>query len=251
MKKGSVLVSVIAFFIVFFVFCGFAIDFSAIITTRLQLQNVTENAVFAAVDSETVEDAENIVKSFLSYYQVSKNQTAKLEEISFKEEQKAVYIKTKAYAQTFFLSALGINTVELQAQSAAQIKKIPLSVDATFSIENQFQYIAPTLIFDKNGAEIELLSENGPEDYSIFVGLNNKEKETKWVEITCANQNTEGNVHLFDINNQCVIENNNGGISVAKIIRIINKNSSTPLSIEEVNLTNVAKLVPLSIFNNL
>ena len=245
--KASVLVSVIALFAVFFIFCGFAIDFSMIVATRSQLQNAVETAALSAVSEIPSGNAENTAREIFSYSRVNLIRQARITNIELKASQNAMLVEASTPAQIYFLSALGINFIEIQARAAAQIQESNVAPDKDFAIANQLQFTAPNIIFNKTGNEIRITRTSETSEYLTYVGLNDSINETKWVEITCASNDATAEVQEFDINAECV-RNNNGDISAAKFIRVINNNSLTPLEVE-LSLINISKLIRVRDYN--
>lgn len=248
-KNASILVSIIAFFTIFFIFCGFAIDFSMTISARLQLQNAVETAALNAVKNINSGTAEITARNIFSYSKANLIKTSRISNITIKNPQKAILVEATAQAQPYFLSALGINNIQIQAQSAAQLIPQILQPDTDFNIINHLQYTYPTLIFSNPGNEIKITRGDTTGEYSVYIGLNNKLDQTRWIEITCSSDDKTAKEQEFDFNKVC--EQNNGDISAAKFIRIVNKNSSTPLEVDELMLLNIAKLISRSSFNAL
>lgn len=252
--KASALVSVIAFFTIFFVFCGFAIDFSMIITARSQLQNAVETTVLGAAPYISSDNAEKTAYNLFSYTKTNFIKNANITNIEIKKPANAILIEANALAQTYFLSALGIRTIEIQAQAAAEIKPIVLNPDMDLNIENHIQYISPVLIFSKEGSEIKINRSDNTSEYMVYVGLNDKINETKWVDITCSTNDINAKEQFFDFDATCIKDKYNGGITAAQQIRIINNDSSTPsdlFAIDELALNNTASLIKSSKFHSL
>lgn len=247
-KSGSALVSVIALYSIFFIFCGFAIDFSWVLASRLQLQNAVENTVLLSINENDLSLSEANAYKIFSYSKVNSIRNAVVSSVTVKQSQKAIFVKAKAPIQPYFLSALGINNIEIQAQAAAQLKPQLIEPDDEFNIENHLQFTTPKLIFDKKGYEIKIVRSDVSSEYLVYVGLNDQIGETKWVDVTCSSSDLFAKEQKFDINAECV-KNNNGDITAAKFIRIINNNSLTPLEVEEISLINTAKLIKRSEFN--
>lgn len=249
--KASALVSVIAFFATFFIFCGFAIDFSMVVASRAQLQTAVETAALASVADIQTSEAENSARKIFSYSKTNSLKNAYISNIKVKTASDAIYIEAHAPAQTYFLSALGITNIEIQARAAAMIEPITLIPDIDFNIENQTQYTSPTLILSKTGAELKVTRSEYTSEYLVYVGLDNKISETKWVNITCSSNDITAKEQYFDFDVECIKEQYNGGISAAQYIRIINNNSTTPLEIDNLELNNSAKLIKYSKFKTL
>ena len=163
----------------------------------------------------------------------------------------AIFIKASAPAPTYFLSALGINTIELQAQAAAMLLPQELNNDTNFKLDNHLQYTSPILITNKPGPEIEVTKADNTEDYRIFAGLNDKTGEIKWLEITCTGKNLTDKKQFFDLEDDCINMENTNKIAFAQYLRIINNSSSAPLNIEKLRLLNAAKLISHKKFKNL
>ena len=251
MHRANIVVSVVAFFTIFFIFCGFAIDFSMIIATRAKLQSAAENAVLASVEKISEGTAEQTAQNIFMYSKIHSAKFASIEEIETKPLNNAIAIKASAPAQTYFLSALGLSNIELKAQASAQIKSYETPQDADFSLENHLQYTFPILVTNKNGAELEIDRVNADSAYRTFIGLKGKTSDIKWAEITCAVENIGEKEQTFDFDAPCIRENYEGGISAAKYLRIINSNAAVPLEIEKVNIKNTAKLISYSDFKSL
>lgn len=249
--KASALVSVIAFFAAFFIFCGFAIDFSMVVAARSQLQTAVETAVLASATDIQTEDAEKSARKIFSFSKTNSLKNAYISNTEIKKSANAISIEAQAPAQTYFLSALGIKNIEIQARAAAMIEPIELTSDADFNIENQIQYTSPALILSKTGAELKITRSDNTAEYLVYVGLEDKIRETKWVDITCSSNDITAKEQYFDFDTQCIEEQYNGGISAAQYIRIINNNSSTPLEIDNLELNNSAKLIKYSRFKTL
>ncbi len=252
-KNASALVSVIAFFTIFFVFAAFAIDFSLVLAARAKLQNAIETTALTSVGHISEDNVETEARKVFSFFKVNQIQYAQITEITAKKSAKAILIKATSPAPTYFLSALGINTVEIQAQASAQIIPIELIPDSTFTVENQLQFKAPFIITPKEGAEIKVVEGADTAEYKLFIGLNDKTDNTRWVDITCTSNDVNSKEQYFDFDIECA-ENYKDGISAAEYIRIVNNNASiTPdlFKIEEVSLINTAKLIKRSSFDKL
>jgi len=249
--KASALVSVIAFFAVFFVFCGFAIDFSMVVASRAQLQTAVETAALASAAEVPALNAQTTARKVFSYSQTNSLKNSHITNVEVKNAANAILVEAYAPAQTYFLSALGINNIEIQARAAAQIEPIVLNSDADFDVVNHLQFSSPSLILAKEGAEIKITRDDTTSEYLVYAGLNDKINETKWVEITCSSADLTAKEQYFDFDAQCIKDKYNGGISAAQYIRIINNNSSTPLLINELALNNAVKLIKYSQFRAL
>lgn len=250
-RKASTIISVIAFFAVFFIFCGFAIDFSMIVTTRNQLQTAVETTALSSASEINSTEAEKTARKIFSYSKTNSLKNSQITNIAIKKDSNAILIEASVPAQTYFLSALGIKTVEIQARSAAMIDSIKLTPDTNFNIENHLQFTAPALIFSKNGTEIKIVRSDNTTEYLVYVGLDDKINETKWVEISCSSNDITAKEQYFNLDDKCLEDQYNGGISAAKYIRIINNNSTTPLEIDKLALNNVIKLIKYSKFKSL
>ncbi len=251
MKQGNVLVSIIAFFIIFFVFCGFAIDFSMITAARAQLQTAVETTVLIAAAEIKNNAAETTAKKVFLYSKTNGAKYSQIDDIQINQDSNAIFIKASAPAPTYFLSALGINTIELQAQAAAMLLPQELNNDTNFKLDNHLQYTSPILITNKPGPEIEVTKADNTEDYRIFAGLNDKTGEIKWLEITCTGKNLTDKKQFFDLEDDCINMENTNKIAFAQYLRIINNSSSAPLNIEKLRLLNAAKLISHKKFKNL
>lgn len=252
MKCANILISIVAFFTVFFCFCGFAIDFSMLVAARAQLQTAAETVALAAVADIKQGSEQTTAAKVLKYTKINGIKYAQIDEFVTKPEKNALYVKLSAPAQTYFLSALGITNIKLQAQSAAIIEPYLLEADKDFSLENHLQFTSPVLIMSKPGDELEITSSNDTLQYLVFVGLKDRNNETKWVDITCSSNDFNAKTQYFDLDADCIKERIDGAVSAAGYIRIVN-NTTVPsvLEIETLNLTNIAKLIQYSKFKTL
>lgn len=253
-NKASILVSVFAFFVIFFVFCAFAIDFSFMLATRAKLQNAAEASVLAAASDISENDAEKTARDFFSFYKTNNLENAQISTVTVKRQSNAIQLEAYIPAPTFFLSALGINTITVKAKSAAKITSQTLQPDTDFTLENHISFTSPVMIFAKQGAELKITRDANSGEYLVFIGLDDKTSKTKWVDITCTSNDLTAEEQYFDFNTDCGGENYNGNISVAKYIRVVNNDSavsSDNFKIDALALINISKLIKNSEFEKL
>jgi len=223
--KSSVIISVVAFFIIFFIFCGFAIDFSLVLTSRAQLQNAVEVSALNALDKRSDVKIRGRVNEVFNYSKVGIIRNARIINIETRlDPNRAVKVTAIMPVRPYFLSALGINQIELQAQAAARATYITPNVDSSFDLANHIQY---KLDFPFIAREKEIFIQRGEpnadRDFRVFAGLSDEDNNLsalRWVEITCSKEN-----NWYGIDDTCI---DAGRLGAAKYIRLSLDTTSPP-----------------------
>lgn len=253
-RKGNVLISISAFFIIFFVFCAFAIDFSLMLSARSRLQNAVEtSALSAAADSSPPAMSLTADKIF-SYYKTGQIKhakiTAKVPIVPPPPNPRSFFVSAQAPIPTTFLAVLGISVIEIQAKAKAQILEISLEPESV-----KTGVLLSSILVDKQGDEIYVEEAELAHGYYVFVGLNDGENPAKWVNISCTGTATDsgggeftenefGGYYkgsaVFDMGKTCADGSYSGNAQIASNLRIIPFQGAV---ISSVKILNVAKLV--------
>lgn len=246
--KASVIISVVAFFVIFFIFCGFAIDFSLVLTTRAQLQNAVEVSALNSLDRRTDAAIRNRANEIFNCSRVGSLSHARIANIQIKADpNRAVQISATVPVRPYFLSVLGINEIELQAQASARAVYTTPSVDGSFDLANHIQYELDTPflarekeIFVRRGGS------NASRDFRVFAGLSsggNNPNNIRWIEITCSRDN-----NWYGINDSCTGVRN---IGAAKFIRLSLDTTSPPNYYwDEFVIDNISVLTSVRLIRN-
>lgn len=255
--KSSVIVSVAAFFAIFFIFCGFAIDFTLMLVSRLQLQNAVETAALSSLDESEEESIRNKAQRIFDYSCVGGLKNAKIDSISVKSSSRAVLIKAVAPVQPFFLSALGIHVIEVQARAAARGVFEAPSADGTGTVPpNHKQYKTDKpFLSRKSVLYVERGGVNSNRDIRVFVGLSDVDDQyanLRWVEVTCSAHEKNGNSAWYNIDDNCIVAQ---PLGAARYIRLALNNTSPPnyywdeFNIDEISVLTSVRLIRSSAFN--
>ncbi len=256
MKKlnASVVVSVTAFFIIFFIFCGFAIDFTLVLVSRSQLQNAVETAALASLDEYEVSKIEQRARNVFAYSKVGQIKHSKVN-VTAKKSPRSVKVNASSPVPVFFLSALGIYQIEVQANAVAKEVRSSLLpfVSAKLPLPpNHVQY-KHDIPFLSRGREVFVKGVSPDKPYRVFAALGDSDKESvRWVEITCSAQNDDGGT-WYSIDNDC---NGIGKLGAAQYVRLSLNNQSPPnyywdwkdFSVSEISVISSVKLVKSSEF---
>ena len=180
--NGSVLVTIIAFFVIFFIFCGFAIDFALVLVSRAQLQNAVETAALGALNEY---DTSKIISKSYSVFNYSKTgliQTAKISHVRARtDDERAVWIQASVPARPFFLSALGIYQIEVEAQAVAKAEYEILGFTKPVPNHWEFKTSKPFL---ERGREIKISKVDGISNYKVYASLPTTSGEKTWHEVS-------------------------------------------------------------------
>lgn len=154
-KKGSTIVYIIFFLVVFLAMSAFAVDGTLVFTDRIKLQGITEMTALAAaseftydldasaseIDSRVRETATSVFgklkQDSLKYAQIvnasginTKNDTdGKDDDIQISTDSKKVLIKTDFISKPFFLSFLGVSGIKLEAQACARSESLVITAN--------------------------------------------------------------------------------------------------------------------------
>lgn len=191
MKKynGSITLTIFIFLIAFAVFCICAIDAGYIVTARYKAQKITETTALYMVSilnsnpeekrtvsnlQDTKERLEKLYSDFGGY------NGFKITDIEIKNDAGHPKIKltTETYTPALFLKYTGIGIVKIiQTSYAASYEETmqPVSSDT-----NSYTFKTRDIITDKKGDDIKVNFDN---DYFIFAGLEDFNKEIHWAEI--------------------------------------------------------------------
>ncbi len=257
MKKlnSSVVVSIAAFFVIFFIFCGFAIDFTLVLVARGQLQNAVEVAALGALDEYEESKIRARAQKLFGYSKVGSIKNSKIGTISVKTNPRAIMISASAPVQPYFLSALGLHIIEIQARSAAKVVKQTPIVYSSGQMPippNHIQYKSDKPFLSR-GREIFIKGISPDKPYRVFVALGDSDKEdVRWVEITCSAQDKDGGT-WYSIDDNC---NGIGNLGAAQYVRLSLKPQSPPnyywdwkdFKVDEISVITSAKLVKSSDF---
>ena len=250
-SKSSVIISVAAFFIIFFIFCGFAIDFSLVLVSRAQLQNAVETTALNSLDENKEEKIKKRAQTIFNYSKTGNIRYAQITSIETKPDpNRAILITATAPIRPYFLSALGINIIELQARASAMANYTTPQIDTSFDVPNHIQYKLTRPFLARN-KEIFVVrgGENKERNFRVFAGLSNKEDDEsnlRWIEITCSEEN-----HWYGINDNCSGTENLGA---AKYIRLSLDTTSPPnyywdeFEIAKISVLTSIKLIKSSDF---
>ena len=261
--KASVVISVAAFFAIFFVFSGFAIDFTFMLIARSQLQTAVETAALAALDEHTSAKIEEKARRIFNYSRVGKLEHSRITNLDVKTNPRAIMISANAPVGTYFLSVLGISRIDVQARAAARVEtqrpsafvsaKMPLPPN-----HRQYKLDRPFLARSRE-IFIRRLSPDLP--YRVFVALGNNDAENiRWVEITCsASSGSTNNTGVwYSINHSCT---GVGELGAAQYVRLSPTTQSPPnyywdwdkngFSIEDFSVITSVRLIRRSEFNSL
>ena len=254
--KSNVVISVAAFFALFFIFCGFAIDFTLVLVSRLQLQNAVETAVLSALDESDKNGIRKKAQRVFNYSCVGGLKNAKIKSINIKTTSRAIMIQASAPVQPFFLSALGIHIIEVQAKAAAKgIYETPTTNSTGGVPPNHKQYkTSKPFLSRKSAFYVKRGGTNAGRNFRVFVGLSNEENKAsalRWVEVTCSAHNKDGGA-WYNVDDNCTGLNNLGA---AKYIRLSLSTTSPPnyywdeFEITKISVLTSVKLIKSSEFN--
>ena len=255
--KSNVVVSVAAFFALFFIFCGFAVDFTLVLVSRLQLQNAVEVAALSSLDESDENKIKNRAQKIFEYSCVNGLKNAKIRSITVKPSSRAILIEAKAPVQPFFLSALGIHIIEVQARAAAKgVFDTPAS-DTTGGVPpNHKQYKAShAFLSRKSVLYVKRGGIYAGRTFRVFVGLSDNEDSAsnlRWVEVTCSAHNKKTNDAWYNIDDNCT---KTPPLGAAKFIRLALNNESPPnyywdnFQIDKISVLTSVKLIRAIDFN--
>lgn len=253
--KSSVVVSISAFFVIFFIFCGFAIDFTLMLVARGQLQNAVEVAALGALDEYEEAKISARAQKLFGYSKVGALKNSKIGKISVETNPRAIMISASAPVQPYFLSALGIHIIEVQARSAAKVVKQTPSRYSSSALPvppNHIQYKLDKPFLSR-GRELFIKGISPDKPYRVFVALGDSDEEdVRWVEVTCSANDKNGGT-WYSIDDDC---NGVGNLGAAQYVRLSLKPQSPPnyywdwedFKVDEISVITSVKLVKSSDF---
>lgn len=152
-KKGSTIVYIIFFLVVFLAMAAFAVDGTLVFTDRIRLQGITEMAALAAASEFTYElDASDsdidakVRETATTTFELLKQDSLKYAQIvdatgnntkndidgkddDIQIDSRKVLIKTSYISQPFFLAFLGVSGIKLEAQACARSEPLPITAN--------------------------------------------------------------------------------------------------------------------------
>lgn len=246
--KSSITISVVAFFIIFFIFCGFAIDFALVLTSRAQLQNAVEVSALNALDKCIESEIRVRASEIFNYSKVGMIRNARITNIAIKTDpNRAIQVSATTPLRPYFLSALGINQIELQARATARAIYTTPSVDSSFNLPNHIQYKLnlPFLSREKE-IFVQRGEPNSSRDFRVFVGLSDEDDKSsgiRWVEITCSKKD-----NWYGIDDNCAGAR---PLGAAKYVRLSLDTTSPPNYYwDDFNIADIKVLTSVKLIRN-
>lgn len=187
--RANITVTTVIFFATFVVFCAFGVDTAFVALSRFKLQKATEVTALMSANllNSGLEDyvdndprLEPLAGDFLSLSALNGAGLSSLESRRTAEGDFRVRIKTWMPVETYFLRFVGLNTVAVEASSAAT------SYTQEINNANYGQNVElATILTDKQGAEFSVESKYG---YFVFAGLDTP-SGIVWEDVSCKSQN--------------------------------------------------------------
>ena len=261
--KSSVVISIAAFFAIFFIFSGFAIDFTFVLVARSQLQTAVETAALSSLDEYEETEIAKRARKIFNYSKVGGIKYAEITSLQVKTNPRAVMVTATAPVKTYFLSALGISRVDVQARAAATVEsKSPEPfASARMPVPSNHKQYKLDKPFLARGREIFIKGMSPELAYRVFVALGSENPEdVRWVEVTCsASPGSTNNTGIwYSLDDTC---NGSGALGAAQYIRLSLQTQSPPnfywdwdktgFSIEDFSVITSVKLIRASMFNSL
>lgn len=186
---GNIAITIILFIFAFVFFSICAIDAGYTITTRYKTQKITETLALYMVsalkslpeEERTQETLSNIKEKFENLYSnLDEYYNFEISNITIKDTDTYPKIKlvTTTYTPTLFLKYAGIGLIKVLQTSYAKSEEYNIPVFE--SDENSYTYKTNNIITDKKGDDIKINFDN---DYFIFAGIEDDEKNIHWAEI--------------------------------------------------------------------
>ena len=136
-KNASSLIYIIFFLTTFLAFSAFAIDGAIVLTNRLKLQNITEQAALAAASQFNSSTMPAVARTNVNLAAINIFNILRLDslgsakvDVSF-GSGKNVCLKSKFVSQPFFLAFMGVTGINLEAKACAVSESFDVSASDT------------------------------------------------------------------------------------------------------------------------
>lgn len=158
-KKGSSLIFVVFFLVMFLAFAALAIDGTIVLTNRAELQNATEMTALAAAsvfgsDPDTSVAADNVRAAAKNTFNLLNQFNLKNADVNVAVDSssKIVTVNTTMISQPFFLAFMGISGIKLEAKSSAAMK----ALNVTSSYSPSIIWVTPSAAYLSDILSIDL-----------------------------------------------------------------------------------------------